>query len=155
MRKDGMTPTELDDLGKAMARWLAPYLVDELSPGSDSTSVMKKGSYDNATALDFVNALGDTVLENAEVFFRLLDEHGEVGSLSVAEAIAVGSPRNIAAVLTTPLKRRAKTLGLPYPWEDATSHDDRTIWIDRDGVARLLLDAVATEKKRRAERNAG
>jgi hypothetical protein len=65
---------------------------------------------------DFVRGLGTTVLANSKTFFGALAQRGELGSLELAELIGVATPRNIAAVLTTPLKRRAKALGLPEPW---------------------------------------
>ena len=110
-------------------------------------------SYDEATCAVYVTSLGDVVLDNAEIFFARLEQEGEIGSLALADAIGVASPRNIAAVLTTPLKRRAKALSLPLPWaEDA--HGQRTVWLDRDGIAEPMLRAVREEKARRARRRA-
>ena len=63
----------------------------------------------------FVSSLGDVVLDIAEVFFTRLAHDSEIGSLALADAIGVASPRNIPAVLTTPLKKRAKALSLPLP----------------------------------------
>ena len=58
------------------------------------------------------------------------------------------------AILTTPLKRRAKTLSLPTPWLEDVSPDNRTIWLDPTGTCKRMLSAIAREMERRAERNA-
>jgi hypothetical protein len=139
---------------RALARWLAPYVAEELGLTRQSQPpppVLQ--SYDDATCAVFVASLGDVVLDNAEVFFAQLMQEREIGSLALADAIGVASPRNIAAVLTTPLKKRAKALSLSFPWlEDA--HGQRTVWLDRDGIAERMLRAVREEKARRARRRA-
>src|SRR4051794_17709117 len=100
MRGDQMTSTEAEAAGRALARWLAPYLREELGELGNT----QEGRGSDATAQAFVAALGDVVVQNALTFFRLLASQREVTSLEVAEAIGVGTPRNIPAVLTTPLK---------------------------------------------------
>ena len=138
----------------ALARWLAPYVAEELGlerPSRPEPSPLP--SYDDAACAVFVASIGDVVLENAEVFFTRLAREGEIGSLTLADAIGVASPRNIAAVLTTPLKKRAKALALPLPWaEDA--HGQRTVWLDREGIGERMLHALHEEKARRARRRA-
>jgi hypothetical protein len=139
---------------RALARWLAPYVVEELGlTGQSQPEPFPLQSYDDATCAVFVASLGDVVLDNGEVFFARLVQEREIGSLALADAIGVASPRNIAAVLTTPLKKRAKALSLPLPWaEDARGQ--RTVWLDRDGIAERMLRAVREEKARRARRRA-
>jgi hypothetical protein len=139
---------------RALARWLAPYVAEELGLiGQSQPQPSPLQSYDDATCAVFVASLGDVVLDNAEVFFARLVEEREIGSLALADAIGVASPRNIAAVLTTPLKKRAKALSLPFPWaEDARGQ--RTVWLDRDGIAERMLRAVREEKAQRARRRA-
>lgn len=139
---------------RALARWLAPYLAEELglTRGWQSKPSHVE-SYDDATCAVYVAPLGDVVLENSEIFFARLEHDGEIGSLALADAIGVASPRNIAAVLTTPLKKRAKALALPLPWaEDA--HGQRTVWLDRENIAARMLQAVHNEKAQRARRRA-
>jgi hypothetical protein len=139
---------------RALARWLAPYLAEELGlPRGSQPQPSPLESYDDATCAVYVASLGDVVLDNAEVFFARLARDGEIGSLALADALGVASPRNIAAVLTTPLKKRAKALSLPLPWaEDARGQ--RTVWLDRDNIAERMLHAVRAEKARRAQRRA-
>jgi hypothetical protein len=139
---------------RVLARWLAPYVAEELGlPGRPQREPSTLESYDEATCAVYVASLGDVVLDNAEVFFARLGQEGEIGSLALADAIGVASPRNIAAVLTTPLKRRAKGLSLPLPWaEDARGQ--RTVWLDRENIAERMLRAVREEKARRARRRA-
>jgi hypothetical protein len=138
---------------RALARWLAPYVAEELGLPGGSPKPSSFESYDDATCAVYVASLGDVVLDNAEVFFARLAQAGEIGSLALADAIGVASPRNIAAVLTTPLKKRAKALSLPLPWaEDA--HGQRTVWLDRENIAERMLRAVRAEKAQRARRRA-
>jgi hypothetical protein len=139
---------------RALARWLAPYVAEELGlPRGPKSKPSPFESYDGATCAVFVAPLGDVVLDNAEIFFARLGQEGEIGSLALADAIGVASPRNIAAVLTTPLKKRAKALSLPLPWaEDARGQ--RTVWLDRENIAERMLHAVREEKARRARRRA-
>lgn len=150
-----MSTSTADEAARALARWLAPFLADELealtgTPAS-GTPARASDSYDPATCAVFVSTLGDVVLANAETFFAHLAGQGEIGSLTLTESIGVGSPRNIPSVLTTPLKRRAKALGITVPWrEDA--RDERTVWVDHDGLATRMLDAIRAEQQRRKER---
>src|ERR1700747_1176074 len=141
-------------VARALARWLAPYLAEELqgvaTPRADAPAAISYDDrYDMETCERYVSTLGDVVLDNAERFFKILADHGEVGSLALATALEVNGPRNISAVLTTPLKRRAKALSLPYPWEEAVSPDDRTIWRDPTGTCKRLLGAITRERERR------
>jgi hypothetical protein len=139
---------------RALARWLAPYVAEELGlPSVSQSKPAPLESYDEATCAVYVASLGDVVLDNAETFFARLGQEGEIGSLALADAIGVASPRNIAAVLTTPLKKRAKALSLPLPWAEA-AHGQRTVWLDRDDIAERMLHAVREQKARRARRRA-
>jgi hypothetical protein len=146
---------DAETAARALAHWLAPYLAEELGltrqPQPQQPSPLE--SYDEGTCAVFVSSLGDVVLDNAEVFFTRLAHEQEIGSLALADALGVASPRNIAAVLTTPLKKRAKALSLPLPWaEDA--HGQRTVWVNRENIAERMLHAVHEEKARRARRRA-
>ena len=139
---------------RAVARWLAPYVAEELGlPRRSQSKPSPSESYDDATCAVYAASLGDVVLDNAETFFARLEQEGEIGSLALADAIGVPSPRNIAAVLTTPLKKRAKALSLARPWAEA-AHGQRTVWLDRDDIAERMLHAVQEEKARRARRRA-
>jgi hypothetical protein len=152
--RGGRMTNDAETAARALARWLAPYLAEELGlTRQPQPQPSPLESYDEGTCAVFVAPLGDVVLDNADVFFTRLAREGEIGSLALADAIGVASPRNIAAVLTTPLKKRAKALSLPLPWaEDA--HGQRTVWVNREGIAERMLHAVHEEKARRARRRA-
>jgi hypothetical protein len=139
---------------RALARWLAPYVAEELGlPRGPQSKPSPFEGYDDATCAVYVASLGDVVLHNAEIFFARLGQEGEIGSLALADAIGVASPRNIAAVLTTPLKKRAKALSRPLPWAEG-AHGQRTVWLDRDDIAERMLRAVREEKAQRVRRRA-
>jgi hypothetical protein len=140
-----------EEAARAVARWLAPYVAAELGRSPEPEI---SGSYDDQTCAVFVSNLGDVVLDNAEPFFEALASDGEIGSLDLAAALGVASPRNIPAILTTPLKRRAKALGLSNPWMEG-SRGDRTVWHDDGGIAARMLQAVRAEKQRRGTRRHG
>jgi hypothetical protein len=142
-----VSPEDLDAVGRVLARWLAPYIAAELGVASTEMSP----AYDAPTCAVFVSTLGDVVLDSAEVFFGLLAEHGSVASVRLADALGVSGPRHVPSVLTTPLKRRAKALGLPKPWGES-SHERRTVWLDEDETAVGMLEAIRAEKARRAAR---
>jgi len=55
----------------------------------------------------------------------------------------------VPSLLTNSLKRRAKTLGLPRPWAEGVTSDNRTLWQDRDGIAARMVPAIADEEIRR------
>jgi len=153
-REEDVMANDAETAAQALARWLAPYLAEELALARQAQPQPSPlESYDEETCAVFVAALGDVVLDNAEVFFAHLAHEGEIGSLTLADAIGVASPRNIAAVLTTPIKKRAKALSLPLPWQE-DAHGQRTIWLDREGTAERILHAVHAEKARRARRRA-
>jgi hypothetical protein len=145
----------LERLMRDVAKVLAPYIAEELGLSTEGPGFEEPtAAYDNATCSTYVAGLGDTVLENAESFFRVLAGNGEVGSLKLAEIVGVERPTILPFVLTTPLKRRAKSLGLPRPWTEDASPDHRTIWRDCDGIANRMVAAIENEKDRRAARAA-
>jgi hypothetical protein len=138
-----------DEVATVLARWLAPYVAAELAkstPTVGSASV----DYDASTCTEYVRELGQGVLNRASNFFSLLATNGRVGSLELASAIGTATPRNIPANLTNSLKRRARRLGLDeLPWDETTGEDGRTVWLDRDGIAARMCEAVQEEMRRR------
>lgn len=148
-----------DAAARTLAAWLAPYIAAELSRDTlrqirTPVATEERKAYDSRTCEEFVATLGDKVLRNSHEFFSAIARRGQVGSLELASLIGVGSPRNIPAVLTTPLKRRAKAMGLGYPWEEGADHTNRTVWLTTDGVAKRMLAAVDAEIARRQEEEA-
>lgn len=161
MRIDQIPNRSAEEAARAVAAWLAPYIAAELGladpstrppatmRSSEDTSAEIESRYDDSTAAVFVETLGDTVLENARVFFHWLAADGKVGSLQLASGLGVGSPRNIPSILTTPLKRRAKSLELPYPWLEAADDTNRTVWIATGPVPQRLEIAANAEIERK------
>jgi hypothetical protein len=94
----------------------------------------------------------DTVLTNAGLFFTELAKKGEIGSLDLTNLVGVARPSDLPFVLTTPLKRRTKAIGLgnEVPWTPDASPDNRTIWRDRDGIADRMVKAIRKERTRRS-----
>ena len=132
-----------DEIGPAVAKWLAPFLVEELKS-------LESTGYDDATCAEYVRELGQGVLNRAGTFFALLDQNGKVGSLELANAIGTNTPKNIPANLTNSLKQRAVAMSRPRPWDEAKGDDNRTVWLDRDGNAERMLDAIHAEQHRRS-----
>jgi hypothetical protein len=143
----------LDAAGPLIAKWLAPYLAAELglSGPERAGAPPLSDDYDDPTCEAFVAQIGTPVLDRGFKFFATLSLAGDRGvdSLQVAKLLGVASPRSIASMLTTPMKRRAKTLGLPVPWDERVSSEDRTVWVDRDGIAERMRRAFEDEEDRR------
>jgi hypothetical protein len=142
-------PTQLDELGPQIARWLAPYLATELGIARPHGGVAASRDYDDILCGVFVNGLGISVLNRAADFFMKLRDDGQVGSIELAEHLSLGSPRSIAAALTNSLKQRSKALGLERPWRELESSDGRTVWADRDGIASRMVPAIQAELAQR------
>lgn len=148
---------------RVLAWALAPYLAEELEQLRALEAEALAPDYDLRTCRRFVAELGDEVLPRAETLFRLLSRERVIDSLQLAEALGA-TPRGLSGFLTTPLKRRAKTLGLPLPFAGglgaesyggimAPSPDmdpQRTHWQDRDGIAKRMLRAIEEERAARA-----
>lgn len=139
----------LDQAGPAIARWLAPYLARELGLDRRETAQPSGIGYDDTTCAAFVRELGTGVLNRAIDFFMKLDQDGQVGSVELAQHLNLDTPRNISSALTNSLKQRARALGLDNPWADGVSSNDRTVWINRDGLAARMVVAIQVEQQRR------
>lgn len=134
------------DALRALARALAPYLAEELRTygfGAQGTTGGLDPDYDEATAARYVEDLGRDVIERAiELFTALAEPPHRIDSVALAERVGAVSPRDLPGILTTPLKRRADALGLPWPWLDGEARG-RTIWRDRTpGLAGRIRDAL-------------
>jgi hypothetical protein len=153
-------PHELDEIGPAIAKWLAPFIASELSLVVPSNEVPLSPDYDSLTAQVYVRGLGDQVLPRAEKLFgwlMLVTDDGEgvrapktITSAQLTRLLVLKSPREIAGVLTNSLKKRAKRLGLPNPWIQEETRDHRTLWRCHDAdQAERLFEATQAELKRR------
>ncbi len=144
------------DALRALARELAPLIAEEL--GLDKLSRRPAppthGRYDHRTIVEFLSPLhlGDSVLLRARVFFKQLAKEGRIGSLELVELLDLKGATSIPANLTNPLKKRAARLDLEVPWEETADRDDRTVWVDRDGIAARMLEAIDEEIRRRGLR---
>jgi hypothetical protein len=151
--------TVTDESAREFAKLLAPYVAQELrrtgaAPELAASEEMGQSAeivsaYGDDTCREFVSALGETVLENAAIFFRALRTDKTIGSLELAELLGVASPRNLPSILTTPLKRRARALGLPVPWNTSADADDRTVWRSPPDVVRRMQRAINAELRSR------
>ncbi|HEX7290027.1 MAG TPA: hypothetical protein VF250_02765 [Conexibacter sp.] len=141
---------ETDELARRIARWLAPYVAEELRRARlDEAAPV--ASYDDAACERYLMGLGTGVLERADRFFGALARDGEIGSLELARLLGLSSPRYLAANLTNSLKQRADALALPRPWREGVDADDRTRWSDRDGIAARMVAAIAVERQWRSD----
>jgi hypothetical protein len=138
-----------EEVGPAIARLLAPLVAAELAKLPSHNDAAPGQEYDAGTCAKYVAELGTGVLNRAHDFFTKLDVDGQVGSLELAQQLAIDTPRNIPANLTNSLKQRARAMGLERPWRETVSADDRTVWVDRDGIAELMIEAVRAEQQRR------
>jgi hypothetical protein len=144
-----------DRVLRDFARLLAPYVAEELERPRPTVSP----GYDPATCTIFVSTLGTGVLERALKLFTKLADDGRISSVELAKEITIGGPRAIGGALTSPLKRRAKQLGLPLPFlggEGAREYggipsplpdDDprRTYWQDHNGIATRMVEAIQAQ----------
>jgi hypothetical protein len=139
----------LAELGPALARWLAPYVLDELDARERPQGLP---SYDQDTCATYVGGLGDPVLGRARLFFHELALAGERGleSRELALLLNQRSPRMIASLLTNSLKKRAKALHLPLPWTAQRTPERRIRWRDREGIAARMSQALEVELESRA-----
>jgi hypothetical protein len=137
----------LDGLGPQFARWLAPYVAEELRRGG--LDPVRRTDFDDAICAEFTRELGVNSLHRANDFFAKLEAAGAADSLEMAQHLSVGTPRNLSSAVTTPIKRISKRLGLPLPWTEGESAEGRTVWRDRDGIAARMHKAIAEEQHRR------
>jgi hypothetical protein len=152
---------DADRVLRELARLLAPYIAEELERPRPTVAP----TYDEASCALLVSPLGTRVLERALALFGHLAEQERVASVELADLIGAPGPRSIGGMLTSPLKRRAKQLGLPLPFlggegslayggiPNPRPEDDpgRTYWQDRDGIAKRMAEALTSELKTRPD----
>lgn len=143
----GANPFPSDEFGRELARWLAPFLAEELRRLEGEPAPLDAYTAEQCQLL--AKELGVNSLHRAQDFFSKLDADGAVDSVTMAVHIGVGTPRNISSAVTTPVKRLAKRLRLGLPWDEEVSHEDRTVWRDRDGIAGRMVVALRDENRRR------
>jgi hypothetical protein len=137
-----------DDFFDELAKHVAPLVIAELRRNPQALGPHLTADWDPATCSTFVSNLGDRVLERAEKFFEALESRGKVASPELAKRIGVKRTTDIQAALTTALKRRARKLALERPWNEDRS-GGRVVWLDRNGIARRMREAIASERSAR------
>jgi hypothetical protein len=138
-----------EKIGPDVAKAFAPYIVKELRQSGELAGDPKvTADWDPETCALYVTELGDDVLVRADRFFRVLEDKGEINSEQLARLIKVKQPRFISASLTTPLKRRARKLGLERPWSQR-ERNERTVWLDRNEIPRRMVEAIEAERGKR------
>ena len=142
------------DALRALARELAPLIAEELGldkPSGRRAPTTSHGRYDHKTIVEFLSPLhlADSVLLRSRLFFKQLAKEGRVGSLELVAVLDLKGPTSIPANLTNPLKKRAARLRLEVPWQEDADREDRTVWVDRDGIAERMLEAINEEIRRR------
>ena len=136
-------------IGPDIARAFAPYILDELRRAPEFQSrTLVTSDYDPKTCATYVSELGDDVLRRADKFFTALERNGEIDSIQLARLVGAKSPRSLSGALTSSLKKRARALTLERPW-DQPRNPDRTIWADRNDIARRMVEAVKAERAKR------
>ena len=137
-----------EDLLRGFARLLAPYLADELKGHAqakpDVASASDRKPYDAPGAAEFVADLPRELTENALVLFEALQAPPyRIDASTLVDLLGAVNGREIAGLLTTPLKRRAKRLGFgDPPWVTEESGSGHKVWVDRDGNAARVYKAL-------------
>ena len=138
---------------RALAHWLAPYLAESSASPHPQPQPSLLESYDEGTCAVFVSSLGDVVLDNAEVFFTRLAHDGE-SRLTRARGRdrRRQPPKHPRRPHHATQKASQGALATAPLGQDA--HGQRTVWLNREGIAERMLRAVHEEKARRARRRA-
>lgn len=133
-------------------------MAQELQRLRERADAPLSGDFDATTCAEFVRELGDRVLERARTLFGYLAAGQVVDSIELASALGV-TPRALSGHLTTPLKRRARSLNLPLPFDGGRGGESyggisapavdmdpkRTHWKNRNGIAQRMLAALDAE----------
>jgi hypothetical protein len=134
-----------DPFLRQLARWLAPYLREEL--GIQANPPAYSDAYDVETCRRFVTRehLSEGVLRRARIFFVRLRSGDTVSAPEVVELLGLKGSRSIAAALTNPLKKRRNKFGFErMPWDEGWDGSNTT-WTDRDGIASRMVAAIDAE----------
>jgi hypothetical protein len=114
-------------------------------PGAPQREPHSDPLYTQATCEEYVEGLGDEVLERSLRLFQPLGQLGRIDSYQLAELLDA-PPASIGGMLTTPLSRRADGLGLPLPYViDRVPGTRRRVWRDHAGIAARMARAIRAE----------
>lgn len=137
---------------RALARILAPYIAEELGLTQEvlaAAASTRRTGFDEDLCRDYARELSVAALQRGHVFFEALADEGRINSVTLAERLQFTSSKALAGALTNQLKKAARTLSVEVPWEETEDGDGRTVWLDRDGIAAPLAEAIVAELGRR------
>ncbi len=138
-----LEPPGIDVLAEAVA----PRVVATLGLGLDMPIGVTSLYQNDQTCDAYVADLSGDTLDRFEIMFGELAARGTLSSTRLSELLNV-PPRMLSSNVTNAAKKRAHTLGLPWPFVTG-SESGRTVWIDIGGNAARIVDAIKREKARR------
>ncbi|MDH3225559.1 MAG: hypothetical protein OEM67_00495 [Thermoleophilia bacterium] len=104
--------------------------------------------------LEFAEGLSDQVLERSIVLFRFLHNDGSIDAQQLSSALDCEASE-LSGMLLTPLRRRAKALGMPLLYQvDLDRTTRRRVWRDSDGLATEMYGALREVHERRTRQGA-
>jgi len=147
-----LDPDEVIRALRGFARVMAPLVAAELQRVESVVPL----AWDGATCRMYADQLSPDVAKRAIVLFEALARDGKIESRELATRLDVKTPKALSGFLTTSLKRRARKLELPLPFyggegselyggiQNPAEGDDpqRTYWVDRDGIAERMVEAL-------------
>jgi hypothetical protein len=141
-----------EEVLRALARLLAPYVADELDARPDVARRAERTqnwTVDDAQARVFVAGLGHDLTEYALIFFEMLSqEPHRVPMSAVADALGATNGREVAGLLITPLKRhRERERIAADPWQESSGPNNQRVFQDRDGNAQRIYQALLEHRK--------
>lgn len=158
-----LPPVDANLVGRTLAAWLLPYILDELkarkaakAAGTATTidapasAAMASTPYTAEQCAAFVAGLSENLLRRMLDMFILLRDKNMIGSQEMLSKVPEAKTASgLAATLTNHIKRRAKSLNLPYPWKTAFDLQGRVTWQDDGTTAGRMIEAIEAEQARR------
>lgn len=156
-------PIDANFIGRVLAAWLFPFIVAEgkarkaakaaaVTPTSGNAPAAGSNAtpYTQQQCTAFVAGLSPNLLRRMRDMFMLLRASRIIGSQEMLTKVPEAKTASgLAATLTNHVKRRAKSLNLPYPWKVALDVQGRVTWEDDGVTAARMVEAIETEQARR------
>src|SRR5262245_989908 len=101
---------------------------------------------DDAVCDAYVADVRNDTLDRMETMFSEVAANGTLSSTRLSELLGV-PPRKLSSNVTNAAKKRAHTLGLPWPFVPGNAAG-RTVWVDVGGNAARIVQAIKREKTR-------
>lgn len=147
-----MPKQDADAVLRELAQLIAPYVAEILEADDrrgqgGSTEAL---SYDDEGAAHYVSGLRQELTEYAIVFFETLSEPPHrVDARHLVALLGATTGREVAGLLTTPLKRHRERHGFPGdPWDEEEGPGGQRMFVDRDGNATRILKALLDHRAR-------